>query len=188
MSPLLKSSLSLSEESIVSPSHLLLRHRQKLVEDLWESVLLSECGREKLDLFQQMRTLSSPEGQAKDLPQSSVPQLIEKLSLEDAIQAARAFALYFQLTNIVEQHYERRGQQVSIRAIYREPTPQSESNNGLNPERNATSLVLGAERLEESWTEARIPYLLLIIKQLRFTGYFPISKKLICHRECSKNC
>jgi phosphoenolpyruvate carboxylase len=173
MSPLLKSSLSLSEENMVSASHLLLRHRQKLVEDLWESVLLSECGREKLDLLQQMRTLCSPEGKAKDLPQSSVPQLIEQLSLEDAIQAARAFALYFQLTNIVEQHYERRGQQeVARRAAYKESESQLEGTNNHN------SLVLGAERLEETWSEEPDPLSNANSKAGTFYWLFSYLKKI----------
>jgi phosphoenolpyruvate carboxylase len=173
MSSLLKSSLSLSEENIVSASHLLLRHRQKLVEDLWESVLLSECGREKLDLLQQMRALSSPEGKAKDLPQSSVPQLIEQLSLEDAIQAARAFALYFQLTNIVEQHYERRGQQeVARRATYKESDSQLEGKNNHN------ALVLGAERLEETWSEEPDPLSNVNSKAGTFYWLFSYLKKI----------
>ena len=38
-------------------------------------------------------------------------KLVENLDLNSAIRAARAFALYFQLINIVEQHYEQRDQQ-----------------------------------------------------------------------------
>ena len=117
MSSVVQSSIANPEEmSVVDTNHLLLRHRQKLIEDLWESVLRSECGQEMLDLLQKMRSLPSAEGQvAETYPQSSVPQLIEKLSLDDAIQGARAFALYFQLTNIVEQHYESREQKLARR-------------------------------------------------------------------------
>ena len=120
MSSVVQSSITDQQEvSILSASYLLLRHRQKLIEDLWESVLRSECGQEMLDLLQQMRSLSSAEGQVTDsFPQSSVPQLIEKLALNDAIQAARAFALYFQLTNIIEQHYESREQKLSQRVTH----------------------------------------------------------------------
>ncbi len=99
-----------------STSELFLRHRLKVVEDLWGSVLLSECGQELVDLLKQLRDLCSPEGQATDLPESSVPKVIEKLDLNAAIRASRAFALYFQLINIVEQHYEQRDQQLSRRA------------------------------------------------------------------------
>ena len=87
--------VSASEVNKLSKSHLLLRNRLKSIEKLWESVLLSEYGQEMVDLLQKMRKVSSPEGQAQDLPQSSVPQIIEKLPIEDAIQAPRAFALYF---------------------------------------------------------------------------------------------
>lgn len=109
-----------SEQEITasSTSALFLRHRLKVVEDLWESVLLSECGQELVDLLKQLRDLCSPEGQATDLPESSVPKVIEKLDLNAAIRASRAFALYFQLINIVEQHYEQRTQQLSRRATY----------------------------------------------------------------------
>ena len=117
MSSVVRPSIFNQEEtSVVDSPHLLLRHRQKLIEDLWESVLRSECGQEMLDLLQKMRTLPSAEGQvAETFPKSSVPQLIAKLSLNDAIQGARAFALYFQLTNIVEQHYESREQKLARR-------------------------------------------------------------------------
>src|SRR4028119_991738 len=109
------------EFAVPSTSDLFLRHRLKVVEDLWESVLCSECGQELVDLLKQLRDLCSPEGQATDLPESSVPKVIEKLDLNAAIRASRAFALYFQLINIVEQHYEQRDQQLSRRATYNAP-------------------------------------------------------------------
>jgi phosphoenolpyruvate carboxylase len=116
MSSLIQSSKR--EITTSSTSDLFLRHRLKVVEDLWESVLLSECGQELVDLLKQLLDLCSPEGQATDLPESSVPKVIEKLDLESAIRASRAFALYFQLINIVEQHYEQRAQLLSRRATY----------------------------------------------------------------------
>jgi phosphoenolpyruvate carboxylase len=114
----MSSLLNLSDREINVPStfDLFLRHRLKVVEDLWESVLQSECGQELVDLLKQLRDLSSPEGQATDLPESSVSRVIERLDLNAAIRAARAFALYFQLINIVEQHYEQRAQQLVRRA------------------------------------------------------------------------
>lgn len=125
------STANLEEANVVDTSHLLLRHRQKLIEDLWESVLRSECGQEMLDLLQKMRSLSSAEGQVTDsFPKSSVPQLIEQLNLDDAIQGARAFALYFQLTNIVEQHYESREQKLAQRVTHTKPLSASTYGNG----------------------------------------------------------
>jgi phosphoenolpyruvate carboxylase len=101
-----------SEEiTVTSAPDLFLRHRLKLIEDLWETVLCQECGQELVDLLNQLRVMCSPEGQAPALIESQVLRVVEKLDLNEAIRAARAFALYFQLINIVEQHYEQRDQQ-----------------------------------------------------------------------------
>lgn len=100
------------ELSIYSSSELLLRHRLKLVENLWESVLTNECGHELVDLLDKLKSACSPEGQTNHIQEISVSKWIEQLELNDAIKAARAFALYFQLINIVEQHYEQRNQKL----------------------------------------------------------------------------
>lgn len=113
-----------------STSDKFLQHRLRLVEELWESVLHSECGQELIDLLTQLRSMCSPEGQATELPESSVPKLIEKLDLNAAIRASRAFALYFQLINIVEQHYEQREQQLSRRATYKHSSASQQNGNG----------------------------------------------------------
>lgn len=93
-----------------STSDLFLRLRLKVVEDLWESVLRQECGQELVDLLNKLRDLCSPDGQAETFAEAEVLQVVERLDLNEAIRAARAFALYFQLINIVEQHYEQRDQ------------------------------------------------------------------------------
>ncbi len=85
----------------------LLNRRLRLVEELWESVILQECGQPLVDLLRRLRSMCSPEGQALEYPVPEVLQIVEHLSLKAAIQTARAFALFFQLINIVEQHYER---------------------------------------------------------------------------------
>ncbi|MFH7242864.1 MAG: phosphoenolpyruvate carboxylase [Spirulina sp.] len=113
----------MSEPLSSSPStqDLLLRHRLRVVEDLWESVLDHACGPELLNLLRQLRRMCSPEGQAPTTDEArvkAVVDVVEALDLEDAIRASRAFALYFQLINIVEQHYEQRGQQQQYRAAY----------------------------------------------------------------------
>ena len=105
----------------LSGQDLLLRHRLRVVEDLWENVLEHACGPELLKLLQQLRQMCSPEGQAPTAAEArvkAVVNVVEALDLEDAIRASRAFALYFQLINIVEQHYEQRGQQQQYRAAY----------------------------------------------------------------------
>lgn len=96
--------------NIYPASDLFLRHRLQIVEEVWELVLREECGQQMVDLLKQLRDLCSPEGQATDNPASSVFSLIEKLSINEAIRAARGFALYFQLINIVEQDYEQKQQ------------------------------------------------------------------------------
>ncbi|MEO1669436.1 MAG: phosphoenolpyruvate carboxylase [Cyanobacteria bacterium J06631_2] len=151
MSSVVQSSIANPEEvNAVETSHLLLRHRQKLIEDLWESVLRSECGQDMLDLLQKMRSLPSAEGQvAETLTQSSVPQLIEKLSLNDAIQGARAFALYFQLTNIVEQHYESREQKLARRVT--DTSEQKAASTAVSDKHHPFS-----EELQHNWTEPSI--------------------------------
>ncbi|MEM9151146.1 MAG: phosphoenolpyruvate carboxylase [Cyanobacteria bacterium P01_F01_bin.3] len=94
----------------------LLRHRLKEVEETWASVLQDECGPKLVALLTRLRQLCAPDGQASSADDAPVLQLIAELELSDAIKMARAFALYFQLINIVEQHYEQRGQQQQYRA------------------------------------------------------------------------
>ncbi len=114
-----------SEEDVTFTltTDLFLRHRLKVVEDLWEEVLQQECGQQLVDLLRQLRAMCSPEGQVAE-EESGALKLIEKLDLNEAIRAARAFALYFQLINIVEQHYEQRGQQQQYQTAYEGPAPQ----------------------------------------------------------------
>lgn len=103
----------------------LLQHRLNVVEDLLEAVLREECGQELVDLLQQLRAMCSPEGQAPSIPQTEVLKIVEKLKLEETIRAARAFALYFQLINTVEQHYEQEDSIVSTHSPegFRAPSP-----------------------------------------------------------------
>jgi phosphoenolpyruvate carboxylase len=107
------------------------QHRLKVVEDIWEMVLRHECGQELLTLLHLLRRICSKEGQAPTAGEATVQnvvQVVEDLKLEDAIRAARAFALYFQLINSVEQHYEQQGQQRQYRVTYDEVDPLSAIN------------------------------------------------------------
>ncbi|AFZ27692.1 phosphoenolpyruvate carboxylase [Cylindrospermum stagnale PCC 7417] len=102
---------SLSQAANIYPaSELFLRHRLQVVEELWESVLRQECGQKMVELLRQLRDLCSPEGQATHDQATSAVKLIEQLNINEAIRAARAFALYFQLINIIEQEYEQKQQ------------------------------------------------------------------------------
>ncbi|MBP0027244.1 phosphoenolpyruvate carboxylase [Roseofilum sp. Guam] len=126
------SSPSSSNEVVATlTSELLLRQRLKLVEQLWESVLQQECGSELITLIREMRTLCSPEGQAPNVVNTQTQALIENLDLNASIRATRAFALYFQLINIVEQHYEQRGQQ---QQYWDSPTSANPSLDSSEPE------------------------------------------------------
>ncbi|MBC6473964.1 MAG: phosphoenolpyruvate carboxylase [Hormoscilla sp. GM102CHS1] len=119
-------------------SEVLLRYRLKAVEKLWESVLEQECGQELVNLLASMRSMSSPEGQAptnlfKDEGKigSQEQHMIENLDFNAAIRATRGFALYFQLINIVEQHYTQRGQEQQYQAeIVKELYNEVNSGNG----------------------------------------------------------
>ncbi len=143
-----------SDDIGVFTSDLFLRHRLKIVEDLWEAVLRQECGQELVDLLNQLREMCSPEGQATTFAESDVLQVVEKLDLNEAIRAARAFALYFQLINIVEQHYEQRDQQQQYRAA-REAAPSSNIKHdyGQSPE---TTSSLEADLLAKSMHESNL--------------------------------
>lgn len=88
----------------------------EFVEDLWESVLKEACGSRLIELLQQLRDLCSPEGQATDQPKQDIHSLVANLPLDEAVKAVRAFALYFQLINIVEQHCEQKERQFLLRS------------------------------------------------------------------------
>ena len=81
----------------------LLGERLELVEDLWETVLRSECPPEQAKRLLRLKQLSDPD--EADVT-GAIVQLIREMDLAEAIAAARAFSLYFQLVNILEQHIE----------------------------------------------------------------------------------
>lgn len=148
-------SYSSQDVNIYPASEMFLRHRLQIVEELWESVLRQECGQKMVDLLRQLRDLCSPEGQAIDNQASSVSKLIEQLNINEAIRAARAFALYFQLINIIEQDYEQR-QQLSRYEVATETKTQETLPNFIyssNQEEAEAPLNsgLGADLLTKSW-------------------------------------
>ncbi len=142
------------EVNIYPASDLFLRHRLQIVEELWESVLRQECGQKMVDLLRQLRDLCSPEGQATLDQASSVFKLIEQLNINEAIRATRAFALYFQLINIIEQDYEQRQQMTRYEAVS-EPGTQEIANTISSPNSEASENCLnsgvGTELLSKSW-------------------------------------
>lgn len=157
-----------TEEDIFSTSELFLRHRLKLVEDIWESVLQSECGQELVDLLKTLRSMCSSDGQTDTAPISTVTQLIEQLELNEAIRAARAFALYFQLINIVEQHYEQRDQQLYRRATTYPESETETSDKKLSPSSIEADLLEKsmAEEMAHTLTAGRFDTLFAQLRQL----------------------
>lgn len=137
---------------MTTASDLFLRLRLKVVEELWESVLRQECGQQLVDLLNKLRDLCSPEGQAQTFAEAEVLQVVERLDLNEAIRAARAFALYFQLINIVEQHYEQRDQLQFRALVNSEATAQSHSSAFLDDggEESTFASRLEADLLEKS--------------------------------------
>ncbi|MDX2245097.1 MAG: phosphoenolpyruvate carboxylase [Leptolyngbyaceae cyanobacterium bins.302] len=119
-------------DTVLTTSDLFLRLRLKVVEDLWESVLRQECGQQLVDLLNKLRDLCSPEGQAETFAEAEVLQVVERLDLNEAIRAARAFALYFQLINIVEQHYEQRDQLQFRALVHSEAAPAQPSGSAFD--------------------------------------------------------
>lgn len=94
---------------IVSPTDVAMQSMYQniqMVEDLMQEVLVSECGLDLAKLLEHLRAQRTSEGQALKNPEQGVLQMVDALSLSEAVQAARAFSLYFQLVNLVEQHHE----------------------------------------------------------------------------------
>jgi len=131
----------LAERAVAAGSAISLGHRLQVIEDLWEEVLHQECGPQLVDLLKQLRTMCSPEGQAHNFGDSGVVNLVEQLDFNDAIRSVRAFALYFQLINLVEQHYEQREQQQQHRLAYENA---AHGNNGLTSLFQALDQTSGA--------------------------------------------
>lgn len=163
------------EESIenaapLTASELLLRNRIKIVEDLWESVLQEECGPSLVNLLKKLHTIHSPEGQALEMASGEVLNLIEKLELKEAMQATRALALYFQLINIVEQHYEQMAQQkayshfnmASAEALN---NPQK-SNNGQTSSLKVSTIPIWSDNRNNKDGEGTFHYLFPMLQAL----------------------
>ncbi len=87
----------------------LLQQRLELVEDLWQTVLRSECPPEQTERLLRLKQLSDPIAVDLDNQNNAslaIVLLIREMDLAEAISAARAFSLYFQLVNILEQRIE----------------------------------------------------------------------------------
>ncbi|WP_415398939.1 phosphoenolpyruvate carboxylase [Synechococcus sp. W4D4] len=103
----------------------LLGDRLELVEDLWQTVLRSECPAPQAERLLRMKELSNridggAPDQASEAATEGIVQLIRDMDLSEAIAAARSFSLYFQLVNILEQHIEEDSYLASLRPHHAE--------------------------------------------------------------------
>ena len=103
----------------------LLGERLLLVEDLWQSVLRSECPPQQLERLLRLKQLCDPvgddaQGPATTVASGAIVQLIREMDLVEAIAAARAFSLYFQLINILEQQIE---EESYLDSLHQSPDP-----------------------------------------------------------------
>ena len=103
----------------------LLGDRLELVEDLWQTVLRSECPAPQAERLLRMKALSNridggAPDQASEAATEEIVQLIRDMDLAEAIAAARSFSLYFQLVNILEQHIEEDSYLASLRPHHAE--------------------------------------------------------------------
>ncbi len=86
-----------------------LEKNRALIEDLWESVLREECPYEQAERLIELKELSysTPvdEHTSKEF-KNGIVDIVNSMDLAESISAARAFSLYFQLVNILEQRVE----------------------------------------------------------------------------------
>ena len=81
----------------------------ELIEELWESVLRTECPDEHANRLLKLKHLShidtSNIHHQKNV-KNEIAEIVNAMDLAESIEAARAFSLYFQLVNILEQRGE----------------------------------------------------------------------------------
>ncbi len=108
----------------------LLHQRLELVEELWQNVLRSECPPEQSERLLRLKQLTDPvsldsRGSDRNTVSEAIIELIRAMDLAEAIAAARAFSLYFQLINILEQRIEEDGYLASLVPNLEQETPQN---------------------------------------------------------------
>ena len=86
-----------------------LNTNRALIEDLWESVLREECPFDQAERLIKLKELSHSNQvdiQSEKTFRNEIVEIINSMDLAESISAARAFSLYFQLVNILEQRVE----------------------------------------------------------------------------------
>ncbi|MEI6829969.1 MAG: phosphoenolpyruvate carboxylase [Synechococcaceae cyanobacterium ELA445] len=108
---------AVSPRSVPPATTRLLGERLELVEDLWQTVLRSECPPDHAERLLRLKRLNdTSDHQLEGEAAAAIVQLIGEMDLAEAIAAARAFSLYFQLVNILEQHIEEDSYLASLKA------------------------------------------------------------------------
>ena len=85
------------------------KKNRALIEELWESVLRKECPEEQANRLIKLKQLSHSNPSFPDNPKTlknEIVDIVNAMDLAESIAAARAFSLYFQLVNILEQRVE----------------------------------------------------------------------------------
>ena len=80
-----------------------------LIEELWEAVLRNECPDEHANRLIKLKQLSHSNLNSNITSKTfknEIVDIINDMDLAESISAARAFSLYFQLVNILEQRVE----------------------------------------------------------------------------------
>ena len=81
----------------------------ELIEELWESVLRTECPDEHANRLIKLKHLSYEDNlnlNHQKKIKNEISEIVNAMDLAESISAARAFSLYFQLVNILEQRVE----------------------------------------------------------------------------------
>ena len=85
------------------------KNNRALIEELWEAVLRKECSDYQANRLLELKNLSHSNeiyAQNSKSYKQKIVEIVNSMDLAESISAARAFSLYFQLVNILEQRVE----------------------------------------------------------------------------------
>src|SRR5579864_9643920 len=85
-----------------------LRANVRLLGEILGEVLVEQCGREVFELEEEIRALARAGRQGDADAARKLRETVGGLDLERQALVLRAFAMYFQLANIAEQHHRLR--------------------------------------------------------------------------------
>src|SRR5579864_7508934 len=85
-----------------------LRANVRLLGEVLGEVLVEQCGQEVFELEEEIRVLARAGRQGDEDASRRLRETVGALDLERQALVLRAFAMYFQLANIAEQHHRLR--------------------------------------------------------------------------------